>query len=103
MLYDIYAGLGGGFGGATFQVTEEHQDKDWATKAAYDFAVEIYQSYEGLHGILDWYVCKEILKEEYGESEITDEDVDVYYREEIEGWIEYYAVEHDDKNPPEEE
>ena len=103
MLYDIYAGLGGGFGGATFQVTEEHQDKDWATKAAYDLAVEIYQSYEGMHGILCWDECKEILKEEYGESEITDEDVDDYYREEVEGWIEYYTVEHDDKNPPEEE
>lgn len=101
MLYDIYAGLSGGFGGATFQVTEEYIDEDSATEAAYEIAVEIYQSYEGMHGILCWEECKEILEEEWGE--VTDEDVDDYYREEVEGWIEYYAVEHDDKNPPEEE
>ena len=101
MLYDIYAGLGGGFGGATFQVTEEHIDEDSATEAAYEIAVEIYRSYEGMHGILCWEECKEILEEEW--DEVTDEDVNDYYREEVEGWIEYYAVEHDDKNPPEEE
>lgn len=101
MLYDIYAGLGGGFGGATFQATEEYIDEDSATEVAYEIAVEIYQSYEGMHGILCWEECKEILEEEW--DEVTDEDVNDYYREEVEGWIEYYAVEHDDKNPPEEE
>lgn len=101
MLYDIYAGMSGGFGGASFQITEEYRTIEDAFHSAYEIAVEIYQSYEGTNGILCWDECKETLEEEWGE--VTDEDVDDYYREEVEGWIEYYAVEHDDKNPPEEE
>ena len=52
--YNIYAGLGGSFGGATYQYTSEFEDIDEAIDAAYTEAVEIYDSYEGLHGLLTY-------------------------------------------------
>lgn len=88
--FKIYAGLSGGFGGANYRFTDEYETEEEACLDAYNEAVEEYASYEGCHGLLDWGECKEALLEE-GED-ITDEDVDDYYRAEIEGWIEYYAI-----------
>lgn len=51
MKYKIYAGLSGGFGGATYQKTEDYSSMDEALEDAYALAVEEYQSYEGL----PWY------------------------------------------------
>lgn len=52
MKYKIYAGLSGGFGGATYQKTEDYSSMDEALEDAYALAVEEYQSYEGCHGIM---------------------------------------------------
>lgn len=49
MKYKIYAGLGGGFGGATYQMTEDYASIDEALEDAYNLSVEEYQSYEGMH------------------------------------------------------
>ena len=54
MKYNIYAGLGGSFGGATYQGTGDFESREAAEQAAYEAAVEEYEMYEGLHGILDW-------------------------------------------------
>lgn len=54
MKYKIYAGLSGGFGGATYQKTEDYSSMDEALEDAYNLAVEEYQSYEGCHGIMSW-------------------------------------------------
>lgn len=99
--FKIYAGLSGGFGGANYRFTGEYETEEEACLDAYNEAVEEYVSYEGCHGLLDWGECKETLLEE-GED-ITDEDVDDYYREEIEGWIEYYAIMISDDDIEEEE
>lgn len=102
--FKIYAGLSGGFGGANYRFTDEYETEEEACLAAYSEAVEEYESYEGCHGLLDWAECKEALLEEKEEGEeITDEDVDDYYREEIEGWIEYYAIMISDDDTEEEE
>ena len=58
MKYKIYAGLGGGFGGATYQMTEDYASIDEALKDAYNLSVEEYQSYEGMHGIMSWEDCR---------------------------------------------
>ena len=89
MKYNIYAGLGGGFGGPTYQGTGEFNDEDSATDYAYQMAVEEYQSYEGYHGILDWH---DVAEQEELDPEEDEEDIDAIYQEEIESWIEYYAV-----------
>lgn len=61
MKYKIYAGLSGGFGGATYQKTEDYSSMDEALEDAYALAVEEYQSYEGCHGIMSWDDCREDL------------------------------------------
>ena len=53
MKYAIFAGLNGGFGGATFQYVDDFDSKDEALGAALDKAVEEYESYEGCHGLMD--------------------------------------------------
>jgi hypothetical protein len=85
--YDIYAGLGGGFGGATLVGTEEHDTKDEAILSAYSHAREAYESYEGLYGLR---TLEQIMKEDG-----IDDPQDAFgiYTEEVESWIDYYVKE----------
>ena len=103
--FHLYAGLGGGFGGAHYCETIEAEDIDEAREFAYQLAIEEYQSYEGCHGILSWAECYEdavesgfIDEESMTEDEIHDY-IDERYQEEIEGWIEYYAIKDEGQNP----
>ena len=93
MKYDLYAGLGGRFGGANLIFKGvEYDNKEEATKAAYEYAVEEYQSYEGYHGLTSYNDIKENT-EDYGLDEDPEaEDIDEVYTEEVENWIEYYAI-----------
>ena len=95
--YKIYAGLSGGFGGSKYQGTYEFDNEGQAYEAAHQLAVEEFQSYEGLHGLLDYDDCRQ----EVIDNLITDqgdspyqEDIDAladeYYKEEIESSIDYY-------------
>lgn len=103
--FHLYAGLGGGFGGARYNQTIEAEDIDEAYEAAYELAVEEYQSYEGLHDIMNWGDCYEdavesgsIDEESMTENEIH-EYVDDMYQNEIESWIEYYAIKDEGQDP----
>lgn len=105
MKYNIYAGLDGSFGGASYQYTTDCDNQDEAEDLAYQQAVEEYESFEGLHGIRD----REEIAEDYcEENNIAREDIDegiiddIYY-EEVESWIAYYAIptEEDDLDPEE--
>lgn len=103
--FHLYAGLGGGFGGAHYCETIEAEDIDEAYEWAYGLAVEEYQSYEGLHGVMNWGDCYEdviesgfINEESMTKDEIHDY-VDERYQEEIEGWIEYYAIKDEGQDP----
>ena len=103
--FHLYAGLGGGFGGARYNQTIEAEDIDEACEAAYELAVEEYQSYEGLHGILSWAECyKDAMESGFiGEDTMTEDEIATYvddmYQEEIEGWIEYYAIKDEGQDP----
>lgn len=101
MKYNIYAGLGGSFGGATYQGTSEFNDEESAVQCAYELAVDIYQGYEGLHGILDW---NDVAEQEGLDPETDGDSIDQAYVDEMESWIEYYAVlmEEDEEFDPEE-
>lgn len=95
--FKVYAGLGGGFGGARYIGTYEYDDIDEATDDAYRMAVEEYQSYEGYHGIMSPMEIEDDLRDSgFIEDDMTDEEVadmvDCHYREEIESWISYYAL-----------
>lgn len=89
MKYKIYAGLSGGFGGATYQKTEDYSSMDEALEDAYALAVEEYQSYEGCHSIMSWDDCREDLID--SGFDYDDEAVDNRYQEELESWLSYYV------------
>jgi hypothetical protein len=91
MKYNIYAGLGGSFGGATYQGTGEFKSEEDASEVAYDIAREEYESYEGYHGILDWHDIAEANDLDPDDEDNYDE-ISELYNEEVESWIEYYAV-----------
>lgn len=94
MKYNIYAGLGGSFGGAKYQFTADFEDYDDAEDAAYQEAMEIYEEYEGLHGLQTWNdVCRKYYSDKDWTSLTEEEidDIDDIYVEVIEGWIEYYV------------
>lgn len=95
--FKIFAGMGGGFGGPEYHMTEEYPNRDAAMKDAYDLAVEEYQSYEGYHGILSWDDVRENLIEEGYIDTINDNEIEdmieEQYLQEIEGWIVYNAIE----------
>ena len=81
MKYNIYAGLGGGFGGSEYILTEEFNTKNEALKYARDEAIEIYKSYEGFHGIRSYNEIVEEYEEEYGET-LSEVDANLLYWEE---------------------
>lgn len=103
--YNIYAGLGGGFGGAQYQYTIEANSKEEAEEIAYHEAIEIYQDFEGTYDIMDWNDCAISLEiDPYTENDDLIAEVDELYNEEIENWIVYYAIlTSDDKEVSEEE
>ena len=93
MKFNLYAGMTGSFDSVQYHITEEFENFEEAESAARDLAIEEYQSYEGYHGIMSWEDCRDEMIEELGENaEIDEEDIDLRYIEEIEGWINYYVI-----------
>lgn len=90
MKYKIYAGLGGGFGGATYQETGTFANKKDAMDYAYELAVQEYEQYDGLHGLRS---VDMIMDEEgYSEEEAYDE-----WCQEMESWLDFYVKKVDEK------
>lgn len=81
----IYAGLGGGFGGADKVDVLEFENIEDAERYAWERACQEYESYAGLHGLRD---IEQIMEEEDCDEEIAQE----YYNEERKGWIDYYVI-----------
>jgi hypothetical protein len=101
MKYNIYAGLGGSFGGASFEGIYEFTSIEEAERAAYNMAFEEYESYGGMHGLLDWDGVREDLEESgflddtISENEIED-IINNRYIEWVESWLDYYVEEVED-------
>ena len=102
MKYDIYAGMGGSFGGASFIETIDAKTAEEADKYAYDQAWEEYESYAGCHGILSWDEVYDELKEAGELDGMTDNEIEDFvndhYQEEVESWIEWRAEPHKKEN-----
>lgn len=91
--YNIYEGLGGGFGGASYHSTILAENQQEADEYAYALACETFESYEGEQGIRSWTECAMDLDisldtEDPDEMEAVDEE----YNGERETWIDYYAI-----------
>lgn len=92
--YNIYSGLGGGFGGASYRYTTLCESAEDAEKEAYESAVEEYQSYEGFNSIPTWSDSLDAAMEEnpgVPEDELH-EIADEIYNSIMEEWIEYYCI-----------
>lgn len=90
MKYKIYAGLGGSFGGATYQYTEDFDTEEEALDAAYDCAVQEYESYEGLYGLPSWEDVRDELSEAYGlDDEPSEDDIREVYLDHRDNWLDY--------------
>ena len=92
--YNIYSGLGGGFGGAKYQYTGLFNSQEEATNEAYQQACEEYYAYSESHGLLTYEEAEEQAIDE-GYTPDT-EDFEAYInevlQEDIESWVDYYAV-----------
>ena len=69
--YKIYAGLGGGFGGAEYLWTDEYTSEDKAVECAYNQACELYYDY------------------------LTEDELSEMESEDLETWVDYYVIETD--------
>lgn len=95
MFFKIYAGLAGGFGGATYYKTEEYDSVHEAEVDAYELAVAEYESYEGLYGIISREDIREDLNAYGLDDNATEAEIEEVYKEEVESWIDYWIEEAD--------
>ena len=84
--YNIYAGLGGGFGGARYQGTIRNVTEEEACDYASDAGDEKYASYSGMYGLANW---DDFIEDN---PEGTEEEYDEYVEQDKEMWIECYAI-----------
>lgn len=95
--YNIYAGLGGGFGGAHFCETAEFDTEEEAFAYAEELAKEEYDSYEGLYGLT---TIEDVEADYREENEIENssldgrqiDDIKDTFNEERFSWLSYRAV-----------
>ena len=96
MKFKVYAGLSGGFGGATYHGTYEYNSRKEVEDDARQLAIEEYESYGGYHGLYTWDSMREEIANEYYDGDIDavpEDEVDVAYCEEVEGWLSYHVKE----------
>jgi len=95
--YNIYAGLGGGFGGENYIETIRNIDEDSAMNMAYEAACEEYEGFGGLHGLFN---REEALEED---PDLSDEELDEMESEDRKFWIEYHVEETADEDEDEDD
>ena len=103
--YNIYAGLGGSFGGARYLYTTLCESEDDAADEAYQAACEEYEDHSGFSGLPNWNDAVEAARNESSEcDDEPDEDiVQEYYNSFVEDWIDYYCVLTEDDDIKEED
>ena len=90
--FRIFAGLEGGLDGPSYVKTCLYKNKEDAEQDAYQYAIEEYESYAGLHGIRS---LNDIAEEE--DLDLDDErdlrEAEEIYNEDLESWIDFYVEE----------
>ena len=91
--YNIYAGLGGGFGGKKYLYTGMFESHEDAEHEAWEAACEEYDSYEGINGLGTYADAIEEAHEELGWDRDDEDPELVEYANEVfdsymEDWIE---------------
>ncbi len=86
MKFKLYSGLGGSFGGTTFQGEYEFKTKEEAEMRAWELACTEYEQYEDLHGIRSIETIME-------EDETDRAEAEMIYNDERESYLDYRAEE----------
>ena len=89
MRYNIFAGLGGGYGGAVWTRTVECLDTADAMSVACEDARETWESYGGVSGI-EGYTYDEYLND-YPDG--SEDDYDCADGESFDSWADFYVEE----------
>lgn len=93
--FELYAGMGPGFGGTELVDTVICKDENEATMLAYWAARECYENYEGMHGLMSFQQCLDEVTEE--NPDLDEESIEAaaqeMYTEEVENWIDYHVKE----------
>lgn len=99
----VFGGMADPFGGYHYLGTVEGSSADdlEMLRDARELCIDIYESYAGLHGIRSWDMVREDLLED--DDDISDEDVEDAYNEEIDGWCAYWVKEAIPGENPEDE
>jgi len=84
----IFAGLGGGFGGANFTGEVFTGTKEQAESRSYGSAQEEYEQYEGNHGLRS---ASDIMDEDG----VDEEEAEQIRNEEMESWLDYWVEPYD--------
>ena len=95
--YNIYAGLNGSFGEASYQYTTLADSFEEAEHEAFEAACDEFESMAGFHGLVDEETCIEEYCQDNGleRNELDEEDLEIIdetYLEERESWLDYRAV-----------
>lgn len=96
MKFKIFAGLGGGFGGASYEGTFDYSNEQEAYDDAYSRAIECYGSYEGMHGLRS-------IEDIMDEDGVDEEEAEEIYSEERESWLDYWVEQVDSDSEESEE
>lgn len=91
--YQIRANLAGGFGGCRLQDWEDCwvESGEQAEQAAYEMACEVYDSYDGMHGLRS---ISDIMEED----EVEEDEAEEIWMEERDGWLSYEWREYSSKD-----
>lgn len=94
----VFGGMHDPFGGYHYLGTVEGTTLDVEVMAdARELCVDIYESYAGLHGIRSWDDVREDLVESEStfddDVEVTEQDVNEIYDQEIDSWCFYWVME----------
>ena len=93
MLYKIYAGLAGSYGGCRHVATASFDTKEEAIKEAHHLAVEEYLGKEGRNGLPSWYDIRDDIMRSFPNDDFDDEDFNYFYEEHREAWLSYRVEE----------
>lgn len=94
--FELFAGLGGGFGGAVSHGIFWFSTHEEAEHEAYLIACDEYESYGGNHGLDDMETVRQDLADSFYDGDyfaVPIDEAEDAYRELVESWIEYKAVE----------
>jgi hypothetical protein len=84
--YLIKYGLGGGFGGADNEEVVEADSQEAASHLAWEKACEVYDTYDGMHGLQ---TVQDIMEEEG----LNEDEAHESWEEQRESWLVYSAEE----------